>query len=158
VSKKPEKPAAKAPPAAESAADLVPTFLSIELPLPLGIGLTDENVISEINPQASSAMWQLGDRLIWADGREVRGGAMAVGQAIDPERHVHEFVLQRLTPPSTKEVTFMVRLTPEPGGLGIGLSKTNAITDLSPDKPAAKDGRLEVHAAPPRRRSPASAR
>ena len=73
--------------------DVLSTFV-IELALPLGIGLTEKNVISEVQPSAST-LWKAGDKLCWADGQEVRGGIMSVGEALDKSRKVHEFVVQR---------------------------------------------------------------
>ena len=123
---------------------LVPSLFVIELPLPLGIGLSEENVITETSDKADSR-WQVGDRICWADGKEVRGGKMGVGDAINRARTNHEFVVQRAVEPSASEVTFIVRLTGQ--SLGIGLSKLNSVTDTQPNMLAAKDGRIQVRAA-----------
>ena len=124
--------------------EMVLTTLSIELPLPLGIGLTDKNTISELQPTASP-LWQEGDRLVWADGKEVRGGGAgrSVGEAIDKTKQLHEFVIQRWVQNPIQTATFIVRLVGAPG-LGIGLTELNHVTDLTPGQPAALDGRLQV--------------
>ena len=70
----------------------------IELPLPLGVGLTEQNLISELKAGVASPKWQIGDKLLWADGIEVRDGKKSVGDAIDRNLEVHTFIVQRLVP------------------------------------------------------------
>lgn len=141
-------------PGTANAAPMVLTTMSVELPLPLGIGLTSQNVISELQPSASR-LWQEGDRLCWADGQEVRGGGpgRTVGEKIDTSRKDHEFVIQRWVPNPVLTATFVVRLTGAPG-LGIGLTEQNLVTDLTAGLPAAIDGRLQVRPAPDKHDEP----
>ena len=71
---------------------------SLELALPLGIGLSSTNVVTDTQPMADSA-WQLGDRICWADGKNVKNGVLGVAAAIDRNRTHHEFVIQRYAAP-----------------------------------------------------------
>ena len=129
---------------APSATPTVPpvqTTVLIELALPLGIGLSSTNAVTDLQANAD-AQWQLGDRICWADGKEVRAGKMGVAQAIDRSRTVHTFVVQRWAPPTPGEVLITCRIHGDPG-LGIGLTEKNAINQLTAGKPALLDGRLQ---------------
>ena len=140
----PDRKGSKANIDASSLPSMEHIYIVLELGLPLGIGLTEENTVSELNGDVASKEWRVGDRLCWADGKEVRGGKLGVGDAIDRSRQVHELVIQRDAPQSLRaqEYTYMVRLTGNPG-LGVGLSAQNAITDITPGGVAFLDGRIQ---------------
>ena len=127
--------------ALEPVGPLVCRPLAFELPLPLGIGLSAENVVTEVSESANE-VWRQGDRLCWVDGFDVRGGKAAVGEVIDRNRPLHALVINRDVEPTPGVLYFTVRLTGTPG-LGIGVSEDNRVTDLSTSGVAAKDGRLQ---------------
>ena len=127
-----------AAPAPVPALPPVQTTVLIELALPLGIGLSSTNAVTDLQANAD-AQWQLGDRICWADGKEVRAGKIGVAQAIDRSRTVHTFVVQRWAPPTPGEVLITCRIHGDPG-LGIGLTDKNAINQLTAGKPALQRG------------------
>ena len=132
-------------PASSSEPDplLVPKTFAMELKRPLGIGLTVDNFVSELYSDSANDYWQVGDALVWVDGTKVYKGVNSVRDAIKEDKETHTLIVQRMVRPTPGVVSFTIRLTGTPG-LGIGLSTTNTVTDLTPGTAAAKDGRLQV--------------
>lgn len=125
---------------------LQPIFF--ELPLPLGVGLDELNVVQEIGESGSAASSGIepNDRLSHVDGRDVRDGKLDVAEALDRSRSTHTLVLQRMVVPEPGVSYLTVRLTPKGGSLGIGLTEKNVISELVRDSASDLDGRLQVNA------------
>ncbi|KAL1521140.1 hypothetical protein AB1Y20_022694 [Prymnesium parvum] len=117
----------------------------LELPLPLGIGLDELNVIAEVGQTGSGASHhlQLDDQLIYVDGKEVRHGKMDVAEAFDRSRSTHTVVLQRAVEPTPGVMYLTVRLTPIDGSVGIGLTESNVVNEVVRGSAADVDGRLQ---------------
>ena len=116
------------------------------LSLPLGVGLDEMNIVQEISTTGSAADGdlQVGDRLTHVDGQEVRDGKLDVAEAIDRSIEVHSLALQRTIIPEPGVSYLTVRLTPQNGSLGIGLTDSNVISELVRGSASDLDGRLEV--------------
>lgn len=124
-------------------AKMVLKTIVLELSMPLGIGLTADNTVSEVYTDAAKEHWQADDALVWVDGTAVRKGKFPVADALKKDRDKHTLVIQRMVPATPGVAFFTVRLTGSPG-LGIGLTEDNRVSDLTEGNPAQKDGRLEV--------------
>eukprot|EP00966_Prymnesium_polylepis_P316564 7315016-Prymnesium_polylepis.2 len=118
----------------------------LELPLPLGIGLDELNVVQEIGKTGSAAEADLliGDRVTHVDGMEVRDGKVDVAEALDRGRSNHVLVLQRLVDAEPGVAFLTVRLAPKNGSLGIGLTDRNVVSELVRGSASDDDGRLQI--------------
>ena len=67
-----------------------------ELPLPMGLGLDADNVVSELKESGSAiGTFYVGDHVVEVDGVNVRQGSMTVLEALDSSQSVHTITVER---------------------------------------------------------------
>ena len=117
-----------------------------ELGLPLGVGLDDFNIVQELGQDGSAEVggMQAGDRVTHVDGREVRNGIADVADALDRTQAVHTVLAQRLAALPDGVSYLTVRIKPKNGGLGVGLTDGNIISEIIGGSACADDGRLQA--------------
>ena len=76
------------------------------------------------------------------DGVEVRGGSCTVPEALQKDKEVHTFIVQRMAPEILGKMFFSLRIQGNP--LGIRLTSMNHVLHLDEGSPSALDGRLQV--------------
>ena len=128
---------------------------TVTLTLPMGIGLDEQNVVTEVNAEgvASLSGLEVDDELLWVDGIEVRGGVVPITDAIDSSLTQHLIVLRRMdeiraathqpTDGSWAQEIGPVELRLP---MGIGVNKRHVILELSSTGSALHDGTLQVSA------------
>lgn len=120
------------------------TFAVQAGPPPFGISVSPTNIVTFVDPEHPEAgsLWREGDALIWVDGVEVRGGSCTVPEALQKDKEVHTFIVQRMAPEILGKMFFSLRIQGNP--LGIRLTSMNHVLHLDEGSPSALDGRLQV--------------
>lgn len=122
----------------------------LTLELPLGLGFTEANVVSEVLPSGSASDGRIrkGDRVTHVDGVDVRGGRRAMVDALEESRARHNQPVVTLRvehaqgephrPPLRPGWLELVVALTLP--MGIGFDCLNVVAELEPGGSAYKDG------------------
>lgn len=122
------------------------------LPLPMGIGVDEANVITEVDAGGAGAAQglEVGDELLWLDGMEVRDGLVPIVEALDREVVNHLVVLRRVDEirPADQQpdVGFAQEIGPVelPLPMGMGMNAEHIILELDAEGSAMHDGTLQA--------------
>ena len=131
---------------------------TVDVTLPMGIGVDEANVITEVDPNGAGGQAGLepNDELLWIDGMEVRGGEVPIVEAIDRDVDTHLLVLRRVDDIRMAEVQPEYGWAQEIGPvelplpMGIGMNASHRVLELDGEGSAVHDGTLQARlAAPP---------
>ena len=122
------------------------------LPLPMGIGVDEGNVITEVDAGGAGATQglEVGDELLWLDGMEVRDGLVEIVEALDRGVVNHLVVLRRVDAirPADQQpdVGFAQEIGPVelPLPMGMGMNAAHVILELDAEGSAMHDGTLQL--------------
>ena len=120
---------------------------SVELSLPLGIGLDKKNVVRKLDSKGACVVdgrVREGDQVTFVDGIDVRGGVKNVTGALNPNREVHMLMFLRVGEELAEGVSTIRLEARSIDDLGLLLGANAELIEVYSDGGAARDGRMQA--------------